>query len=260
MQTYQLAGVDLAWVSDSNPTAIAYGFLSNNQLIVNAINQDLFGVESILDSLGSTNDLHGIAIDASLIINNQTGQRACERLIGKAYAKKKATCHASNLTLYPDADSVKLSQKLCELGFTHIGNRKSPWQLECYPHPAIIEIFSLYERHQYKKGSVEDKRRGQCELADMLMLLAQSKVLRLVVPEEFRQYFDNQIIRSLRGSKLKHNEDVLDAIVCLYVAGLYQIGNREKVFGGIEEGYIYVPQNMNILDNKGLRLEKPTQY
>ena len=42
-------------------------------------------------------------------------------------------------------------------------------------------------------------------------------------------------------ARLKINEDVLDAVVCVYVAALYAAGLRECVFGSVEEGYIYVP-------------------
>lgn len=237
----QLAGVDLAWVSDNNPTAIAYGVLDGNELIINGIVENLFGVDAIVDALSSLEDLHGIALDASLIINNVTGQRPCEREITRDYGSKKAGCHASNLTLYPDPDSVKISRRLERLGFNHCCGPDQPWMLECYPHPALIEIFGLVERHLYKKGPVEQRRSGQCELASMLLSLSASPVLKLLVPDSFRHYFDSERIRGLKGSALKHNEDVLDAVVCLYVAGLYQAGHPGKVYGGKEDGYVYVP-------------------
>jgi len=66
--------------------------------------------------------------------------------------------------------------------------------------------------------------------------------MALIIGPSFLPYLDTQRIQSLRGAALKHNEDVLDAIVCLYIAALYQAGNSERVFGCTEQGYIYVPQ------------------
>lgn len=53
-------------------------------------------------------------------------------------------------------------------------------------------------------------------------------------------------IASLRGHQLKHNEDVLDALVCLYIAGLYQSGHPQKIFGDAAEGYVVVPDYGNL--------------
>ena len=195
-----------------------------------------------MDSIAGINGLHGISIDAPLIINNPTWQRPCEKLLSRAYGARKAACHSSNLNKYPDADSVRISIDLEALGFNHLAAQGQHWQLECYPHPAIIEIFGLKERHPYKKGSPEDKRQGQSRLSEMLISLEQSNTLKLCIPEKFHDYFDPKSIASLRGRQLKHNEDVLDAVVCLYIAGLYQVGNKDKVFGDTTDGYIYVPQ------------------
>ena len=56
-----------------------------------------------------------------------------------------------------------------------------------------------------------------------------------------RHFFDPQHISKLRGSALKNNEDVLDAVVCLYIAALYQSGHLQKIFGDVAEGYVVVP-------------------
>ena len=55
-------------------------------------------------------------------------------------------------------------------------------------------------------------------------------------------YLDSKHIRELQGARLKSNEDALDAIVCLFIAGLYAIGQPMTIFGDFESGYIVVPQ------------------
>ena len=237
-----IAGVDLAWQGHRNPTAIAVGRIANGAVAVTGVVENLHGFDAVAGALDSINGLHGVAVDGPLIIRNPSGQRPCERGIAVAYGGRKASCHACNLTLFPASNGVLLGDHLHAAGFGHMATPGQKWQLECYPHPALIEIFQLPERLLYKKGQVADKRQGQAELAGLLLSLAQSQRMALTISSSFLPYLDTQRIHSLRGAALKHNEDVLDAIVCLYIAALYQAGNSERVFGCTEHGYIFVPQ------------------
>ena len=234
-----LAGIDLAWACTKNPTAIAIGTYDGGILQVTHVHASVLSVYGIVQRLLDIHGLTGVAVDASLIIRNTTGQRACERELSAHYGKMGASCHSSNLTLYPDAASVALSKKLEAHDFKHLGAEK--WQIECYPHPAIIEIFGLPERLKYKKGRVAEKKAGQKQLASLISGLSISPVLPLRLGPDIRELIDPVHIDALRGKALKSNEDMLDAIVCLYVAGLYAIGARHRVFGDTTEGYIWVP-------------------
>ena len=102
-------------------------------------------------------------------------------------------------------------------------------------------MFGLKERLAYKKGRVSAKRQGQKDLADYLALLADSTVLPLHISENWNKCMSKVYIDSLSGAGLKQNEDLLDAIVCLYIAGLYTLNPNGRVFGDTREGYIYVP-------------------
>ena len=234
-----LAGIDLAWACTKNPTALAIGTYDGDSLQVTDIHASVLPVDGILNKLLEIDGLTGVAVDASLIIPNVTGQRPCERELSAHYGKMGASCHASNLTLYPDAASVALSRKLEEHDFKHLGTEK--WQIECYPHPVIIEIFGLPERLKYKKGRVAEKKAGQIRLANLISSLSNSHTLPLRLGSDVQVFTDPAHIDALRGKALKSNEDILDAIVCLYVAGLYAIGARHRLFGDTSEGYIWVP-------------------
>ena len=234
-----LAGVDLAWQSHKNPSAIASGNIVDNVLAVNMIHPAIYGIDSVFDTLMAIAQLSGIAIDASLIINNKSGMRPCEREISSCYGARGAACHASNTTLYPNADSVYLSKQLLNVGFNHLKSRR--WQIECYPHPALIEIFTLSKRLKYKKGKVTEKRTGQKQLAALLLNLKHSNILSLILNDQASLIINGPRIDSLKGQALKSNEDALDAIICLYVAGLYAIKHRGQICGNLSSGYIWVP-------------------
>jgi len=239
-----LAGVDLAWQSARNPSSIAIGSLDSAGLTLNSIHSPVLGIKEVIQALRDISSLSGVAIDAPLIINNSSGQRLCEKEIGVTYGSRNASCHTSNKKLYPDANSVELSSDLSRCGFSHIkGNR---WQIECYPHPAIIEIFGLQERLKYKKGRVPEKKAGQIELGRLIGQLSSSPILKLKVGDEFAKYSAPAYIQSLKGQNLKNNEDVLDSIDCLYIAALHSVGGMGQVFGNIQEGYIWVPQRVCI--------------
>lgn len=238
-----LAGVDLAWMGAKNPTAIAVGTWSDGCIHLTSVIERLYGTQPVIDALQNIEGLHGVAIDGPLVIANQTGQRSCEQLIGVTYGSRKASCHTSNLRKFPDAAGVLLSSTLAASGFQHLAPTEAKWQLECYPHPALIEIFGLSERLAYKKGSVQAKRAGQVELGRLLLSLTASHqaAVELQLDDEHRVYFEPDRICQLRGADLKHNEDVLDAVVCMYIGAIYQAGETERVFGSVMGGYIYVP-------------------
>ena len=120
-------------------------------------------------------------------------------------------------------------------------HRTAYFQIEVYPHPAIIEIFGLSERHQYKKGRVDERRDGQVKLSNMIKELAHSPVLPLHLSESLNIALDEIGIKSLRGRGLKQNEDALDSIICVYIAGLYHKGFT-RTFGSVDDGYIVVPK------------------
>ena len=105
------------------------------------------------------------AIDAPLIIPNQTGMRECERPVGKRYGARDASCHTTNLTKYPDAGSVRLAETLAAAGHAHAPSVTSHGATqiiaEVYPHPAMVALFDLPKTIKYKpKWGVSQQRIG----------------------------------------------------------------------------------------------------
>ena len=238
-----LAGIDLAWQTERNASAIALGTLVHTTLRVDEVVGGIVGQPAIEAMLEGAPGLRGIAVDAPLIIKNPTGQRACEAELSRTYRDRKAGCHPSNLSLYPDAGSVRLSKSLQAQGFHSLGSPNAAWQIECYPHPAMIELFGLPERLAYKKGSVKHRRGGQIRLAELLLDRSRDSQIKIQISDRLDCEFDGAAIAALRGKRLKHNEDKLDAIVCLMVAAYYQLG-RTMTFGDADSGYIVVPDTL----------------
>jgi predicted RNase H-like nuclease len=238
----KLAGIDLAWNIEKNNSAMAIGELSEKELSISALFSNLKGTDQIISEIDD--DIRGVAIDAPLIIKNKSGQRQCERELGRAYGHKGAGCHTANLERFPDSMTVKFSSQL--QGFKHRGNPdEDKFQIEVYPHPAIIEMFGLSKRLLYKRGGVTVRREGQIALANHIRSLKNSKFLKLNIEDSIQHQLKADYIFSLNGQSLKTNEDALDSIICLYVCALYvkDESRRENTFGTVDDGYIYVPRD-----------------
>ena len=240
--TYRLMGIDLAWSPHKNGSGLAVGCIDGDKLVVESVKSAVYDLNTLTGVIGDVRELQGVAIDAPLIIKNREGRRRCEQELASVYSSRWAAPHTSNLSLYPDAASVRLSDELLSDGHAHLGAGKTArWQVECYPHPAIVEIFGLDKRLAYKKGKVDERRRGQARLAELLRSLRDNARLAMDIAIDDQEIVDGDYIRSLSGKALKQNEDALDAIVCLYIAGLCAVGTNMQVFGDADEGYIVVP-------------------
>jgi len=239
----RLFGIDLAWNCEKNGSGIAIGKLEGNRLIVESVRSEVLDPDSIAKLVRDTHGVGGVAIDAPLIVRNQSGSRPCEKALNTAYQRFWAGAHPTNLKTRWKS-GVALANRLESQNFRHLDRGHGKWQIECYPHPAIVEIFGLDKRLKYKrkKGmSASDVRRGQISLAEHLLSLVDATTLGLDFADAVRPYLEPASIDKLAPGQLKQNEDLFDAIVCLYIAGLYEIDAKSRIFGDTTSGYIYVP-------------------
>ncbi len=234
----RIAGFDMAWRPEKNNSALAIGELVGTELNVLLCQVASQSVEAWVADIISSK-VEGIAIDAPLIIHNQEGQRDCEAQLNTVFRTAKAGCHPSNLKLYPNAASVRLAEMLRLQGFEHFGIKH--FMLECYPHPSMVEIFGWRERLLYKRGSVAERKQGQVQLAQAILSL-QTAAVSLVLEDPVLECLQTEYISALRGAAVKANEDLLDALMCLYIAALYKTGQAAYVFGDVESGYVWVPK------------------
>lgn len=240
-------GVDLAWQSERNHTGIVVlrGDCTGARLL------DLSGpVHSTRAALKyvqqHTTSLTVVAVDAPLIVRNVGGQRPCETQISKRYGAREASCHTSNLRLYPDPGGVRFAAGLIGLGFVHAvapeASRSNRLLLEVYPHAAMVALFDLDRIVKYKKGTMEKKRLGISELRTLLRRLTSAEL-----PLKADSRLDGLLTRDIRqmtGVALKQYEDSLDALFAAYLAFFFHCGKfgQLEVFGDLATGYIVNPK------------------
>lgn len=244
--THSFIGIDFAWRSDKHPTGAVLMRGDRSGARVDGLSTLRSG-EAVLDFvLANATENIIIAIDAPLIIVNEAGQRLCETEIGKRYGRNDASCHTSNLKLYKDANSVRLTTSLLANGFDHVAvdkeERIGRLVAEVYPHAAMVELFNLEKIIKYKKGSVSAKRLGLEELRGRLGALTKAEP-RIVMTDALRGLLTANL-EKLAGRALKNYEDILDALFCSYLGYYfwYWGWKRNQLFGDLVSGYILNPK------------------
>jgi len=236
-------GLDLAWKVDGNHSAIAVLTGDEGGVQLRAVSD---GLSSLIDVVKFIEAHSGpttvLAVDASLIVKNEAGQRRCETLIGREFGRYHASCHTTNLKRPYARTGERLIAALKSHGFLHdfdldrARHREGRWLFETYPHPSMVRLFGLKRIIAYKKGTVAEKRAG------LGILQGHLKVLENLQEDENIEEFLDLDVATLKGHALKHYEDKLDALFCAYLAWHCWRWGQEKneIYGSMEDGYIVV--------------------
>lgn len=180
------------------------------------------------------------AVDAPLIVPNESGQRVPERLIGQTFGGFGASAHTSNRTRFGGGETraMRLAQR-----FGWAVDPQSPTSgdaglcIEVYPHPAIVGLFRLPYRLDYKKGNEQGRAPAFGLFVQHLESIPE---LRLAGNPRWGQL--TRTLAAPRPGDLNRVEDELDAIVCAHLAWLWHHRpGTLQVYGSVEDGYIVAP-------------------
>ena len=250
----RLIGVDLAWgkLDGGEPAGSGCAELvwKNGWLELTRL-CSLGRVEKIVDWIEDRPGDWVVAIDAPLRITNPKGSREAEKQVRKCYKEFRVGAHSSNTTRKQFREHYQGRQILEQLEARkgtlvekqeHLNG--GPLFFETYPHPAMVELFELDGIIRYKKGNVAEKRGGQRRLANCIRehlcgeLADPRPRLRCVGKLD-------ALLREpeteLKGQDLKKREDLLDAVVCAYIAAWVAEGLPWHPLGKEKEGVIVVP-------------------
>ena len=239
-------GIDLAWRSDRNHTGAAALCGTSHGAYLRAVSGSIRSLDAVRDFIEEHSTAQTVtAVDAPLIIKNASGQRACETAIGRRYGARDASCHTSNLRLYPDSASVRLANALVAEGYAHAPEATRSDRtvlLEVYPHAALVALFDLPKILKYKKGLLAQKRAGL-----QLLVLHVRRLSRasppLLTNGPLEQLLSKEVT-AMSGPVLKMHEDTIDGVVCAYLAYYFWHWreSRNEVFGDVASGYILNPK------------------
>jgi predicted RNase H-like nuclease len=237
------AGIDLAWsATGAGRTGLAVVGDSGALQASTTLRTD----DEIARWLGSVpGRLAVAAVDAPLVVPNETGQRPAETAIARAYGAFKIgahTCNRSRAWMDPPRAEVLAKRLGWQVAPTHRGSPDFPACIEVYPHPAMVALFGLEARLTYKGRYPFEVRReaftallGHLEAIESLALADSADWARLRAG----------VASAGRQSALDAVEDELDAVLCAHVAWLWHHRpDALQVYPSLqrwEEGYIVAP-------------------
>ena len=179
-----------------------------------------------------------IAIDAPLIVPNETGMRACERDVGRCYGRWKVGANASNRALASRAGEALLD--LLEqrgVAYTDGTTPAAPGAavaFECYPYTTLVGVDAFGyddERPRYKRldrsiASSEAKIRRAAATDELILRLDRLAEADADPRLDVRSHaVTAEIAATLTppsGEKSrKHREDLIDAALCAYTAAFW---------------------------------------
>lgn len=237
-------GIDLGWRSQPSGLCCLEWVDAELQLVDLDRQDAIEDVLTWIDTWVQLDTTAIIAVDAPTIIPNATGTRLPDKLTHKYFGKYHAGCYPANLSLAFAQRTVDFGLALEARGFIHAPEidpqKPGRYQIEVFPHPAIVHLFSLNRILKYKKGRICDRRLELIKLHQYILAI----LPRLQPPLRLHDLFPQEIPNT--GTALKAFEDKLDSLICAYVAAHWWYWGTERniVLGDRTTGYIVVPEKV----------------
>ena len=260
-------GVDLGWKSQPSGLCCLELIAGELQII------DLDRIELIADILSWIDKIVEpkepaiIGVDAPTLIPNAIGSRLPDKLTHKYFGKYHAGCYPANQKLPFAERTVNFGLELESRGFDHAPTidpqKLGRYQIEVFPHPAIVNLFKLERILKYKKGRINERRLELIKLQNYIFNILPTLTPSLRLPsgspvacggKPSRSAGSLRLCGSLTseipttGAALKAAEDKLDSLICAYVAAhwWYWGEQRNLVLGDRTTGYIVIPGNVGL--------------
>ncbi|MCA3269259.1 MAG: DUF429 domain-containing protein [Thalassospira sp.] len=179
-----------------------------------------------------------LAIDAPLVIKNQTGSRPVDKEMQRLFAEKHAGVYPANQQQDFYLPMMAFVARLMELGFVHaapIAEKPRYEMLEVYPHATTVRLFNLKKILKYKKGT----KRERLQELEWLYQLQCSHFDALKPTLSVPPMPDT----GTTLKTLKTAEDKLDALTCAYTAAWWAEHRQQynQYVGALDTGYLVVP-------------------
>jgi predicted RNase H-like nuclease len=252
-------GIDLGWSSGASGVCC----LEWQSQALDILDLDCFATKSeVLDWVdvwlpGKQPGM--IAVDAPTVIPNPTGMRLCDRQAHRYFGRYHAGCYPANQRLGFAAQTVGFGLELEKRGFEHaptlVPQQPGRYQIEVFPHAAMVRLFDLNQIIKYKKGRLLERQQGL-------------EQLRQAILHHLPRHSPPLVVQDLppipeTGAALKHLEDRLDSLVCAYTAAYWWAWGLERnwVLGGLEpNNYKSVVSAVEYLSTGYIVIPNPQEF
>lgn len=245
MTARRLIGIDLAW-SQRNGTGCAELLRDGGELTLTRIDI-CHSIDEIVEWIDPKRGKWVVAVDAPLVVTNEEGRRCADAQASKLYHPYHAGAYPTNLKLLgKDHRGGQLLKKLEERCgdivecADHLNGSRLTF--ETYPHIVMVELFGLNKTIKYKKGRVACRRCGQRKLAKKIRHhLCGSSASPRLHPNDALDSLLHEPDPILKGRRLKHREDRLDALICAYTAAWLDAERPLLGLGQVGAGVMLAP-------------------
>jgi predicted RNase H-like nuclease len=230
-------GVDLAWgegtaakeAADSGVAAID----SRGRVLAASLTCGIAETVDWVEAQAGPEAL--VFVDAPLVVENEGGQRLCEKQTGQRYGRWKVSANTTNLGSLRLA-GVTLRRELEDRGWRYSDGRRGPPNggrtiSECYPYTTLVGVAELgydVERPRYKRppkgmaaATWRPLRAAACDelIRRLAGLTAADPSLDLRSHPDTRRLIDEA--SPLERMAYKRREDLLDAVICAWTAAFW---------------------------------------
>jgi predicted RNase H-like nuclease len=253
----KFVGIDLAW-SERNPSGVA---VIDSEGVVQRASAALQTNDEICQ-FADLDSAEGavIAIDAPLTVTNLSGQRPVEKELNSIFGLYDAAPHSANLSNpnFQETGRIRrLTHRLVELGFaqTAVISKQTPPRvfLEVFPAPSLVVLFPCHlhtehthcrpPRYKYKSGRHWPEVHSEWEIyrARLRSLECREPVLRFSADVRNQTSVD---ITKFKGVRYKAFDDLLDGILCAYLAYYFWHWGEDgcRVVGEPATGSVTLPK------------------
>lgn len=243
--TRRCIGIDLAW-GERNPTGCVELAWDGGELVLTrlALNRS---IREIVEWIEPDRGDWIVAIDAPLIIRNQTGQRPAEDDAEVYYRRYHAGAYPSSLAKFgEDHRGGRLLRALEEHGgklFEQPDMIRHPRLVfETYPHVVMVELFHLDLTIKYKARPGRDVVAGQRQFVDAIRehLCGDAANPRLRSNDALEELLREPPF-PLSDRALKDREEFLDGLIGAYMAAWVDAGRPLQGLGEAGYGVMITP-------------------
>jgi predicted RNase H-like nuclease len=182
-----------------------------------------------------------VAVDMPLAHTPITTRRASDNAVSQLYGARWCSTHTPS-AVRPGAIGEALASAFIAEGYPLTTQQiEGPSLIEVYPHPALVELAGADKRLPYKAQKVRsywpdlapsDRRRALIETWTQIVNLLDREIV------DVRAHLPS-VDDVARGSTIKAFEDMLDAVVCVWI-GITVLEGRATPHGDAESA-IWIP-------------------
>jgi predicted RNase H-like nuclease len=245
--TMKFIGIDLGWSSGASGVCCLQWIGQHLELLEITRQNQHSDILTWIDDWLPIPQPGLIAVDAPTLIPNPTGSRLPDRLAHQFFHRYHAGCYPANLNLPFAVHTVAFGLNLEARGFQHapaiVPQQLGRFQIEAFPHPAIVHLFQLERILKYKKGRLAERKLELAKLQHYIMEILPTLEPRLSLATLPPAPFQTDL-SPLSSTALKAIEDQLDSLICAYIAAhwWYWGLKRNQVLGDRASGYIVIPK------------------